>query len=413
MNKELRIEYHIPEALTEESEGQLTSAQEAYNTLINKDVDMTGWIDYPSRMSVELLSQIEIMAETIKEKYSAVVLIGIGGSYMGSHAGLDFVASRNSSKHPKIFFGGINFSVDYHEKIMRELAEEDVALLIISKSGETAEIKEAYKLFKEYMTARYGKIAAEDRIYVITDPTDGYLHKLADEYGYPSLDIPKDIGGRFSFLTPVGLLPMAISGYSIREIIRGAVSATSDSMINKAQRLAAVRNATEGSGYTVELFACFDPCLTSLIQWIKQLYGESEGKDGRGMLPVNLEYSKDLHSLGQFIQEGRQIFTETILSIENDSANSCVKSTDDGYNSFDTIAELNDIAMRSVIAAHSSSGIPIIQIEIPERNEYSLGQSIYFFEMSCAIRGMMMGVNPFDQLGVENYKREMKKLKDL
>lgn len=419
MNNILNIEYKLPEGYSKELADQLKKADEAYNKLVDSGLSMTGWIDYPNKITDNLYNQILEIADGIRNDFSAVVIVGIGGSFLGARAALDFVLKKSKDSDmtgPEIYFAGINISTDYHEQIIRKIKNENIALIIISKSGTTTETLVAGNIFMEYIEEKYGKDGKRNRIFMITDPQKGMLRKLADEEGYASLPVPEGIGGRFSVLTPVGLLPMAIAGIDIREIIDGAVSAMDNDLIKKAKTLAATRNLLEDKGYSVELFADFDPYMTYLIQWIKQLYGESEGKEGKGMLPVNLEYSRDLHSLGQFVQEGRQIFAETFIGIsedqvDTDQVNDQIKIPQNwGISERDlTMTELNNAAKKGAMAAHFSDGIPITDIELPGRDAYSFGQAVYFFQMSCAIRGLMMGINPFDQPGVEKYKHEMGK----
>ncbi len=411
MNKELAIEYILPNKVEEYMEDQLKKADNAYNMLMYPELDMTGWIDYPENISEEMMGNIYEMAKRIRNNFSALVIVGIGGSYLGAHAAFDFINRNGDRDIPKIYYAGIYISTDYHEKLLRDIKDENTALLIISKSGGTTETLVAGNMFMEYIEKKYGKDDMQNRIFIITDPMTGRLRELVNEEGYASLPVPNNIGGRFSVLTPVGLLPMAIAGIDIREMIQGAVSARQEDMTKKAKKMAAVRNTLENIGYSVELFADFDPYLNNFIEWIKQLYGESEGKQGRGMFPVNLEYSMDLHSLGQFVQEGRQIFTETFIGVKDEkNKEEIVIPKSWGISEKDmTMAELNFAAKNGAIAAHSSAGAPIIQIDLPYRNEYSFGQALYFFQMSCAIRGIMMGVNPFDQPGVKKYKEEMKK----
>jgi len=409
MNEKLTLEYSIPEENKTDITEQLGKADKAYELLLGSKFGMTGWIDYPGECHEELFTKISEMAENIRSRFSAVVVIGIGGSYLGAKAALDFMSSDEGHTTPKILFAGLNLDTDSYEKIFKEIEDEETAFIIISKSGQTTETIIAGNLFLKYIENKYGKDDIKERFFIVTDPDNGKLRKLADEKGYQSLPIPPDVGGRYSVLTAVGLLPMAIAGFDIRRVIRGAESAMKDDLIGEAKRLAAVRNVFEKKGYTVELFASFDSCISNVIHWIKQLYGESEGKEGLGMIPVDMEYTKDLHSLGQFVQEGRQIFTETVISVEN-RRNSIILSKEWGISGRDmTLCEYNEIAEKGTIAAHKNAGIPIFQIRVPDRSEYSFGQMIYFFQMSCAIRGVMMGVDPFNQPGVEKYKTEIKK----
>lgn len=409
MSKSLNIEYKIDNITNDEIATELVKAEQAYESLMNDNIPMTGWIDYPSNISEELIQSINDMANTIKEKYSALVIVGIGGSYLGAAAALDFIIEEQDKMDVKIFFVGINMSSNYHERILRDIKDEDVALCIVSKSGGTTETVVGSNVFLDYLEQRYGKEGKRERVFVVTDPDNGKLRKLATKEGYPTLPIPSDIGGRFSVLSGVGFLPMAVMGIDIREIISGAKSAREKELINKAIKLAAIRNILEDKDYHVELLATFMPSISKLIQWVKQLYGESEGKEGKGMLPVELNYSTDLHSLGQFVQEGRQIFSETFLGFAKEKSGINIPKEWGLAETDMQLTELNLLAEESVIEAHSQAGVPIIDIKFPERSAYAFGQAVYFFQMCCAIRGVMMDINPFDQPGVEKYKEEMRK----
>lgn len=409
MSKKLSIEYRIHNISDEEVNLQISNGENAYRKLISNNMDMTGWIDYPNTITDEQINDINKIASEIKDKFTALVIVGIGGSYLGTAAALDFLIREQDKMPVKIFFGGINISSNYHERILRDIDKENVALCIVSKSGGTFETIVGSNIFLDYLEERYGKQGKKERVFVITNTEGGRLKELADLNGFPTLPIPKDIGGRYSVLTAVGLLPMATMGIDIEKVIKGAKSATEDFFIKKAIELAATRNALESKGYSVELLATYKPSFSMLIQWIRQLYGESEGKDGKGMLPVELDYSTDLHSLGQFIQEGRQTFIETFLSFKEEMPGINI-SKEWGVTDKDIdMGEFNLLAKESAIEAHEKAGIPIIDIEFPRRSEYIFGQAIYFFQMSCAIRGIMMGVNPFDQPGVEEYKDAMNK----
>ena len=409
MNNEIKITYNVSQSTEGESEKEYANAKEAYGKLKSSNMDMTGWIDYPQSVPEDLLSQINQMAHIIRSKFSALVIVGIGGSYLGAKAALDFLVKDQDRLSPKIFFAGINLNEDYHEKILKDIEDENTALLIISKSGTTTETVVAGNIFMDHLEQKYGLKEKKNRVFIVTDPDNGKLRKMANEEGYPSLPIPKNIGGRFSVLTAVGLLPMAVAGIDIHKILEGAKLAASENMLSKVLRLASMRYCLEEEGYAVELFVEFDPYLNSFAEWIKQLYGESEGKNGRGMLPVNLEYTKDLHSLGQFVQEGRQIFSETFLGVDSDRGTINIPASWGLAHKDISLAQLNSIAGSSVAAAHSSSGVPVIQISLPRRDEHTFGQAVYFFQMTCAVKGIMMGIDPFNQPGVEKYKEEMRK----
>lgn len=409
MNRELNLNYLLSEDITGDFGREAVKARESYEKLKSSDSAMKGWMDYPSHISDDLVDEISEMADTIRDRFSALVVVGIGGSYLGAAAALDFLIEDSSRLKTKIYFAGINLSTYYHEKLLREIEDEDVALCIISKSGGTTETLVTGNVFMDYLEQRYGTDGKKERLFIVTDPKKGKLRALSNAEGYPALPIPPGIGGRYSVLTPVGLLPMAAAGIDIKQILAGAISAQGTSLTEKAVELAAYRNIMENRGYSVELFASFDPYLTNLIQWIKQLYGESEGKDGKGMLPVDLDYTKDLHSLGQFVQDGRQIFFETVIGV-NGTNDGIPIPKEWGVSDRDlTLSQLNDAARSGVINAHRSAGVPIIELGLPARDAHTFGQAVYFFQMTCALRGTMMGIDPFNQPGVEAYKEEMRK----
>ena len=408
MNDELSIEYKIPKIDESELSEQEQKAKKSYKKLLESNLDMTGWIDYPNDISEEFISQILKIADEIKNKYTALVIVGIGGSYLGAQAAFDYI--KRDYEGPKIFFAGINLSTEYHNNILNQLKNESPALLIISKSGGTTETLVAGNIFMEYLENRFGEKEKDKRIYIITDPKKGRLRNMVNEKKYPSLPIPGNIGGRYSVLTAVGLLPMAVSGINIKEIIEGAKSARRECIINKAVKLASVRNLIEQREYFIELFASFDPYMEKFINWIKQLYGESEGKNNKGIFPVYVDYTKDLHSLGQFIQEGRPMFSETFISVkENDEKNIPIHKSWGISDDDLTMTQLNSITREGVISAHCSADVPITMIELQSRTEHTFGQAVYFFQISCAIRGLMMDIDPFNQPGVEKYKEETRK----
>lgn len=409
MSNNLDVIYRINDLNTDEIGEECVRADTAIRTLLYGNMDMTGWVDYPQNITDELVDSINEMADTIKQKFSALVVVGIGGSYLGAAAAMDFLIEEQDKMPVKIFFAGINMSSNYHERILREIKDENVALCIISKSGGTTETLVGSNIFFDYLEQRYGKDSKKERVFVVTDPENGKLRKLATEEGYPTLPIPSDIGGRYSVLSSVGLLPMAVMGIDIKEILYGAKSAREEKLLSKAMELASIRNLLEAKGYQVELLATFMPSISKLIQWIKQLYGESEGKEGKGMLPVELNYSTDLHSLGQFVQEGRQIFSETFISFAKEKSGINIPKEWGVADKDIPLTELNLLAEESVMEAHAQAGVPVINIKLPERSAFAFGQAVYFFQITCAIKGIMMDVNPFDQPGVERYKEEMRK----
>lgn len=409
MNSEIEIKYRTNIISESELNQTIEKSKSSYDILKSSNMEMTGWLDYPEQMTKGMLDEINKMASHIRNQFTALVVVGIGGSFLGAKAAIDYLVNSGDELKTKIYFAGINLSTSYHGEILKKIENENVAVCIISKSGGTTETLVTGHIFTDYIEKKYGAKEKKNRIFAITDPQNGRLRQLVNDEGYSSLPIPADIGGRYSVLSAVGLLPMAVAGIDIKNIIDGALSACGKSLTEKAIKLSAVRNLLEEKGYTVELIASFEPYITNFIQWIKQLYGESEGKAGKGLLPVDLEYTKDLHSLGQFIQDGRQIFLETLLSVNDTESDIKIPSTWGVYEHDMTLSQLNDAALNGVINAHSKAGIPLLEIVIPGRTEYAFGQAAYFFQTSCAIRGIMMDINPFNQPGVEKYKEEMRK----
>lgn len=371
--------------------------------------EYTGWVNLPLQFNSEILYRILDAAKEIRSKCDLLIVVGVGGSYLGAKAVID---ALNGSKEdcPEIVFAGFNMSAAYLERIVRRMKKENVCLCVISKSGSTVEPLLSYSILKDKLYGKYG-VEAKDRIYVITDAEKGALRKEADENGYTSFVVPDDIGGRYSVLSAVGLLPIAAAGHDILSMLRGAAKvASSPDWHGSLMDYTICRVALQNQGKTLEIFESFEANLRYFGEWLKQLFGESEGKDGKGAYPASLCFSTDLHSIGQFLQQGNQMFYETLIHIQKSNYDFLIPSSAGYPYAGKTLETINECSEKGVIAAHKKGGIPIITIEIPVLNEDTLGQMIYFFEISCAISSYNLGVNPFNQPGVEAYKSEMRKL---
>ncbi len=407
--------------ISEEEILKYAPEMEKADELLMQGVDgFNGWTTLPEDYDRQELERIIRTAEKIRDMCEALVVIGIGGSYLGARACIEMMQNSfnmmydsKERKLPLVVFAGHNISAVYHRELIAALKDRDIALCVISKSGTTAEPNIVFSVFRELVYEKYGEEEARKRIFAITDAKKGVLRQQALEEGYESFTIPDDIGGRYSVLTPVGLLPIAAAGIDVKEILRGAADAMReyaavDMKTNICLRYAAARYILDKAGKSVEIYECYEPKLYYFCEWLKQLFGESEGKDGRGIFPTQLQFTTDLHSMGQFVQQGSQIFFETVLNVENTGADIVIPNTAEAAFGGRTMAEVNRAAVRGVIAAHSADKIPVILIDIPEISPYFFGKMVYFFERSCALKGYMMGINPFDQPGVEKYKAYMK-----
>lgn len=382
---------------------RLWSGEEAY----------TGWVRLPLHYDREQVERILTVAERIQKQCSRFIVIGIGGSYLGTRAVTHALKDRALEGCPQILFAGNNISGTYHSQLLEEVRTHETCICVISKSGTTIEPSIAFAVLKDALIKKYGPEEANRRIYVITDETKGVLRAEAESEGYESFPVPDDVGGRYSVLTPVGLLPIAVAGIDIREMLRGAeVMASSPEWDVSAADYAVVRYLLhkEGRKKEIEIFEYYEPQLMYFAEWLKQLFGESEGKGGQGLFPASLQFSADLHSMGQFLQEGNQIFFETVLNVIIPDEDIIVPDSAGAPLAGRSMNEVNQAAVSGVIAAHDSVGIPIVKIDIPQLTPFHFGQLIYFFETTCGITAYLMGVNPFDQPGVEQYKKEMKKL---
>ncbi len=383
--------------------------------------DFLGWVDLPVAYNKEEFSRIRAAAERIKKSCDILIVLGIGGSYLGARAVIEFVNSPlyNALKKdtPDIYFSGNNISTTALCELLSLCEGKDICVNVISKSGTTTETAVAFRVFRDLLYKKYGEEGARSRIFVTTDRARGTLKHFADESGFETFVIPDDVGGRYSVLTAVGLLPVACAGIDIEELMAGAAEMRTlclapDTKNNPALRYAILRNALYRKGKEVEILVGYEPYALLFNEWWKQLFGESEGKDNKGLLPDSVIFSTDLHSLGQYIQEGKRTLFETVLAIGDCGASFTIPHDEaniDGLNflSGKTLSYVNEKAMLGTLLAHCDGGVPNIVIEAPDRTARTLGNLIYFFEMSCAVSGYLLGVNPFDQPGVEAYKKNM------
>lgn len=386
--------------------------------------DFLGWIDLPEDYNKEEFARIQKAADKIKSDSEVLVVIGIGGSYLGARAAIEFLrhsfynsVDKSIRKTPEIYYAGNSISGTYLSQLIETIGDRDFSVNVISKSGTTTEPAIAFRIFKEMLENKYGKEEAAERIYATTDKARGALKSLATEEGYETFVVPDDVGGRFSVLTAVGLLPIAASGADISKLMEGAQSMRklcleNDIEDNDAIKYAAIRNILYRKGKSVEILANYEPIFHYVAEWWKQLYGESEGKDQKGILPASVDLTTDLHSMGQFIQDGSRIMYETVMELENPSLNITVKEAEndlDGLNYLagKTLDFVNKSAMKGTQLAHTDGNVPNLIVRIPEQNEFYLGELFYFFEFACGISGYLLGVNPFNQPGVESYKKNM------
>ena len=380
--------------------------------------DFLGWVNLPYDYDKEEFQRIKLAAKRICDTSEVLVVIGIGGSYLGARAAVDFLGSpfynAKSKNTPDIYFAGNSISGPYLKQLIDIVGDRDFSVNVISKSGTTTEPALAFRVFRKMLIEKYGKEEAAKRIYATTDKARGVLKKLADEEGYETFVVPDDVGGRFSVLTAVGLLPIACSGADIDEIMKGAQDACTDyaSDSNDCHTYAAIRNALYRKGKSTEILVNYEPLFHYVGEWWKQLFGESEGKSGKGIFPAAVDFSTDLHSMGQYIQDGMRNIFETVVSIEEPSCDVVIeKEEDDGdglnFLAGKTLDYVNKKAFLGTLLAHTDGNVPNLVITIPKADEYNLGYLFYFFEKACAVSGYVLGVNPFDQPGVEAYKKNM------
>lgn len=382
--------------------------------------DFLGWVDLPIRYDRAEFERIKQAALRIRKNSQALVVIGIGGSYLGARAAIEALSHsfhNQMNGSTEVYFAGQNMSSTYLSHLFDVLEGKDISVNVISKSGTTTEPAIAFRIFRDYMEKKYGKEGARKRIYATTDQARGALKKLADEEGYETFVIPDDVGGRYSILTAVGLLPMAAAGLDIDRIMEGAKAAyhnysDPDLWNNESYQYAAVRNALYRKGKTIELLVNYEPSLHYVAEWWKQLFGESEGKDQKGLFPASVDFSTDLHSMGQYVQEGRRDLIETVLHVKKPKEQLTIQADPDNLDGLNYLAgktmhEVNHKAFQGTLLAHVDGGVPNLVIEMDEMNEYTFGELVVFFEKACGISGHLLGVNPFDQPGVEAYKKNM------
>ena len=411
---------------------QLRAAAEASNALLANGQgagnDFLGWIALPSSIDAEQLAAVNEVANRLRAKAEVIVCIGIGGSYLGAKAVLEamsnsFALLKRDRKEPIVLFAGQNISEDYTYELLDAVKDRELAVVVISKSGTTTEPAIAFRILKAELERRYGKAEAAERIVAVTDKARGALKTLATQEGYSTFVIPDDVGGRFSVLTPVGLLPLAAAGIDIEALVRGAQDmqkATDENVPyeqNIAAQYAAVRNALYAEGKKIEILASYEPKLQYIAEWWKQLYGESEGKEGKGIFPASVTLTADLHSMGQYIQEGERMLMETVISVAKPDHSITIESDEENLDGLNFLAgkrisEVNRMAELGVQLAHTDGGVPNIRIELPAIDAYHIGALLYFFERACGISGYILGVNPFNQPGVEAYKKNMFALLD-
>ncbi len=383
--------------------------------------DFLGWVDLPVDYDKDEFSRIKAAAERIKGMCDVLVVIGIGGSYLGARAVIEYIKSNNynavKNGTPEIYFAGNSISASALSDLLRMCEGKDICVNVVSKSGTTTEPAIAFRVFRDVLIKKYGEEEAKKRIFATTDKARGTLKEFSDRMGYETFVVPDDIGGRYSVLTAVGLLPIAVAGIDIDALMAGAAAAREQYLFapfsdNDAMRYAACRNILYRRGKTTEILVSYEPAAAMFAEWWKQLYGESEGKDGKGIYPSSVIFSTDLHSLGQFIQDGSRNLFETVVDIVNPKDSLKVPFDPEDTDGLNYIAgkeldEINHKAMLGTLLAHVDGGVPNLKLETPDRSEYETGYLIYFFELACAISGYMLGVNPFDQPGVESYKKNM------
>ena len=402
-------------------ETQVAAAHKTVNEKSGLGNDFLGWVTLPTDYDKEEFARIKKAAEKIKEDTDILIVIGIGGSYLGARAAIEFLKGPyyNNLRNgvPEIYFAGNNISGSYLDDMLKLCEGKRVSVNIISKSGTTTEPAIAFRVFRKLLEERYGEEEAAKRIYCTTDKARGTLKQLADEKGYECFVVPDDVGGRFSVLTAVGLLPIAAAGADIDALMAGAAKAmvqynNENLYENDCYLYAALRNAFYRKGKSVELLVSYEPRFTMMAEWFKQLFGESEGKDNKGLFPASVIFSTDLHSMGQYVQDGARLMFETVVTFDESLADVTIeKEADDGdglnFLAGKTMSFVNQKAFQGTVLAHTDGGVPNLEIKVSKPDEENLGMLIYFFEKACAISGYMLGVNPFDQPGVESYKKNM------
>ena len=425
------LSFDYKKALGFVSEAEMEHMREhvklAHNFIHNKNgagSDFLGWVDLPENYDKEEFARIKKAAEKIRSDSDVLVVIGIGGSYLGARAAIEMLShsfynalDKDKRKSPAIFFAGNNISSTYLAELLEAVDGKDISVNVISKSGTTTEPAIAFRIFKELLEKKYGKEEAKGRIYATTDKARGALKSLADAEGYESFVIADDIGGRYSVLTAVGLLPIAAAGIDIDKMMEGALYAqkryaADDLAENECYQYAAVRNILHQKGKNIELMVNYEPALHYFGEWWKQLFGESEGKENKGIFPAAADFSSDLHSMGQYIQEGMRMLYETAVLVETPKKDITIDATEDNIDGLNFLAGktmdfVNKQAAKGTELAHTDGGVPQLVVKVPALNAYHFGEMVYFFEKACGISGYILGVNPFDQPGVEAYKKNM------
>ena len=402
---------------------EILAARDVLTGATGEGNDFVGWVNLPENYDKDEFERIKKAAAKIREQSEALVVIGIGGSYLGARAAIEFLKpdfGYTRTGGLDIYYAGNQLSTAYTNRLIELIGDRDFSVNVISKSGTTTEPAVAFRVFKEMLEKKYGKKGAAERIYATTDKARGALKKLADSEGYETFVVPDDVGGRYSVLTAVGLLPIAAAGCDIDALMAGAASAaaelaTAPFETNVALRYAAYRNYFYRNGKAVEILANYDPSIHYVSEWWKQLYGESEGKGGKGLFPASVDLTTDLHSMGQYIQDGPRFLIETVLNLIDKENPIYIKEEKEDLDGLNYLAGkqlsfVNDCALSGTVLAHTQGGVPNLIIDIDGRNEFALGELFYFFEFACGVSGYTLGVNPFNQPGVESYKKNMFKL---
>ena len=410
-----------------EYQGKVQEIHDMMNEIADSQEEFLGWLNLPESYERDEVARIKSVAERIRENCDVFVVIGIGGSYLGARAVIESLTSsfnnmlsKDKRKAPIVLYAGNNISPNYLNELIEAIEGKDFSINVISKSGTTTEPAIAFRFFREILENKYGIEEARKRIFVTTDKEKGALKKVADEEGYETFVIPDNVGGRYSVLTPVGLLPIAVAGVDIDALLKGANIAREKYLdnnvkYNECYKYAVARNILYKQGKNIEILVNYEPKMHYITEWWKQLFGESEGKENKGIFPAGVDFTTDLHSMGQYIQEGRRCLFETVLRIENSESDIQIKEEEDDLDGLNYLAGkgldyVNKKAMEGTIEAHVSGDVPNIVIQMPNLSEETVGHLIYFFEKACAMSGMILGVNPFNQPGVEKYKKNMFKL---
>ncbi len=421
------LTYYVTNEELEGIKPQVLAAHDAIENRTGAGRSMLGWKDLPESITEEDIKRINDAADKIRANSQVLVVIGTGGSYLGARAVIEMLSdslynlqSDIKRKGPQVLFVGNNLSGKYMRSIIEYIEDKDVAVNVISKSGTTLEPAIAFRILKLFMEEKYGISGAAERIFVTTDAEKGVLKSIADKEGYETFVIPHDVGGRYSVLSPVGLLPIAVAGIDIEDLLDGALFARHMFNVRKVEendcyKYAAMRNILHTKGKDIEVMATYEPSMQYFIEWYKQLFGESEGKDGKGIFPAGVTFTADLHSMGQLLQDGKRNLFETVINIEVDKSFIKIPEVVGSMDGLDYIAnkqieEINKVAEKATCMAHMEGGVPIIEVNMKELTPYNVGQLIFFFEKACAISGYVLGINPFDQPGVEEYKNRMKQM---